>query len=99
MNDGDNERLDRIAAILALAHRGAIAEAKSEIRKDALNVAILDACSSGWAPAGKIWDEVAKGSKASRSTFKRRIAELVAEGALFRQGNPPAVTYRSSGLV
>lgn len=99
MSQGDGERLDRIAAILALANRAAIAEARREIREDELNVAILDACSSDWAPAGEIWEKVTKKSKASRSTFKRRIAELVAEGALFRQGNPPAVTYRSSGLV
>jgi hypothetical protein len=99
VSEVDADRLDRIAAILALANRGAIAEAKREIREDRLNVAILDACSSEWAPAGEIWDKVAKKSKASRSTFKRRIAELVTEGALFRQGNAPAITYRASGLV
>ncbi len=99
MSQSDSERLDRIAAILAIANRAAIAEAKREIREDKLNVAILEACSSEWAPAGDIWEKVTKTSNASRSTFKRRIAELVAEGALFRQGNAPAVTYRSSGLV
>jgi hypothetical protein len=99
VSQGDGERLDRIAAILALANRAVIAEAKREIREDDLNVAILDACSSDWAPAGEIWEQVTKKSNASRSTFKRRIAELVAEGALFRQGNAPAVTYRLSGLV
>lgn len=99
MSQSDSERLDRLAAILALANRGAIAEARREIREDELNVAILDVCSSEWMPAGEIWEKVAKKSKASRSTFKRRISELVAEGALFRQGNAPAVTYRSSGLV
>lgn len=99
MSDPVVERLDRVAAILALANRSAIAESRQEIRGDDLNVAILDACSSDWAPAGEIWKKVSKKSKTSRSTFKRRITELVAEGALFRQGNPPAVTYRSSGLV
>lgn len=99
MIQNEGEQLDRIAAILALANRTAIAAAKQEIREDELNVAILGACSSEWAAAGEIWEKVTKKSKASRSTFKRRIAELVAEGALFRQGNPPAITYRLSGLV
>ena len=70
MSQGDSERLDRIAAILTLANRSAIAEAKRDIRKDELNVAILDACSSEWVPAGEIWGKFQKKNQAIPSHLR-----------------------------
>jgi hypothetical protein len=93
------ERLDRITAILTLANREAIAAAAKQIREDELNVAILDACPADWAPAGEIWPGVSKRHKTSKRTFHRRLAELVACGALYSQGTGAATKYRPTRLV
>jgi hypothetical protein len=99
MSEPTNERLDRIAAILALAHRVAISEARKEIRADALSAAILDNCPLDWAAGRDIEKKVPAKVKSSPRTFNRRLSELVAEGALYRQGKGAAVKYRPTGLV
>jgi hypothetical protein len=99
MSEPTNERLDRIAAILALAHREAISDAKKEIRADELSAAILDNCPADWAAGPDIAKRVPAKVKSSTRTFNRRLSELVAEGALYRQGKSPAVKYRPTGLV
>ena len=99
MSEQTNERLDRIAAILALANREAISEARKEIRGDALSAAILDNCPPDWAAGREIEKKVPAKVKSSSRTFARRLSELVAEGALYRQGKGAGVKYRPTGLV
>jgi hypothetical protein len=94
-----SEQLDRIAAILALAHRGAISQARADIRSDELSKTILDECPKDWCPMGDIWNKVKDEVDASQRTFQRRLAELVAEGALYQQGSQGHLKYRPTGLV
>jgi hypothetical protein len=99
VNEDTHARLDHIAAVLALANREAIAAAAAQIREDDLDRAILDACPADWASAGEIWPAVAKRNKVSERTFRRRLADLVADGALYSQGKGAATKYRPTGLV
>jgi hypothetical protein len=94
-----DERLDRIAAILGLAHREAISTAGEDIRSDPLSAAILTTCSTAWLPAAEVRTAVAKKNKAGTSTVTRRLAELVAQGALYHRGATATGKYRLSGLI
>lgn len=92
-------RLDRISAILRLAHYGEIERARESIRADNLNAAILDTA-TGWTPAGELTKSVQKLEKGqSPRTISRRIAALVDQGALERTGATAATKYRATGLV
>jgi Fic family protein len=97
-NDDLAERLDKIIAILQLAHRGAIDDARETIRRDKVSAAILDA-SRTWIPAGKLTSTVKSKTSQSGATINRRINELIAIGVLEKQGGGPATAYRSSGLI
>lgn len=97
-NDDLAERLDKIIAILQLAHRSAIDDARETIRRDKVNAAILDA-SRTWTPAGKLTSTVKSKTNQSGATINRRINELIAIGVLEKQGGGPATEYRSSGLL
>lgn len=92
------ERLDRISAILQLAHGDAIARARDRIRADKVNAAILDA-STTWVPAGKMQSAVATKTKASTRTVQRGIADLIAQGVLEKRGAARTLEYRASGLI
>lgn len=48
------ERLDRLVAIMRLAHADALASASASVRKDKVKAAVLDACENGWVSAGKL---------------------------------------------
>jgi Fic family protein len=91
-------RLDRIAAILQLAHWDAIESARATIRADKVSAAILDATAK-LTPAGKVAAEVKKKTGQSPATITRRIATLIEQGALEKQGAGPATQYRATGLI
>jgi hypothetical protein len=93
------DRLDRIAALLALANSESIQLAAEELRQDELNRAILEACPDAWVPAGAIWSRVSGKTNASQRTFRRRLGELGSRGALHIQGRGAGTKYRLSGLV
>jgi len=94
------QRLDRIIAILQLANHADIEEGRERIRADDLNAAILEAASKETA-AGKLIEAAQKAAKGSPSkpTVQRRIAALVDQGALERNGAGPATRYKVTGLV
>jgi hypothetical protein len=92
------ERLDRITAILQLAHGDAIARARTRIRSDKVNAAILDA-SAKWVPSAKMQATVATKTKASTRTIQERIADLIAQGVLEKRGATRTTEYRASGLI
>lgn len=91
-------RLDRITAILQLAHGDAIERARTRIRADKVNAAILDA-SPKWVSAAKMQAAVAAKTKASTRTIQRSIAELIAQGVLEKRGATRTTEYRASGLI
>lgn len=97
-NDDLAARLDRIAAILQLAHSDAIESARASIRADKVNAAILDATTK-LTPAGKVAAEAKRKTGQSPATIARRIAALIEQGALEKQGGGPATEYRATGLI
>lgn len=97
-NDELVVRLDRIAALLQLAHRDAIESARNFIRADKVNAAILDATAK-LTPAGKVLAEVKKKTGQSPATISRRLAALIDEGVVEKHGGGPATQYRATGLI
>jgi Fic family protein len=91
-------RLDKLVAIQQLVHREALDNARTSIRADKVNAAILDATSK-LTPAGKVVTEVKRKTGQSPATINRRIAALMELGLVERQGGGPATQYRSTGLV
>ena len=99
MTDEDiGRRLDTIIAILQLAHRDAIENARTAIREDNVNAAILDAATK-WTPAGKLTQAVKQKTKQSSATIGRRLARLVDQGVLEKSGGGPTTAYRATGVV
>lgn len=97
-DDEITARLDKIAALLQLAHRDAIESARTSIRSDKVNAAILDATAK-LSPSRKVLADVKKKTGQSPATIGRRIAALVELGAVEKQGAGPATQYRASGLI
>ncbi len=91
-------RLDKLVAIQQLVHREALESARTAIRSDKVNAAILDATVK-LTPAGTVVSEVKKKSGQSPATINRRIGTLMELGLVERQGAGPATQYRSTGLV
>jgi Fic family protein len=97
-NEDISRRLDTIIAILQLAHRDDIESARTTIRSDKVNTAILDS-TKFWTPAGKLTSAVKGKTKQSPATINRRITDLIALGVLEKQGGGPSTEYRSTGLI
>jgi Fic family protein len=108
-NDEIAERLDKIAAVLQqgleknaallqLAHRDAIDRARTSIRADQVNAAILD-CTVKLTPAGKVAAEVKKKTGQSPATINRRIAALIELGVVEKHGAGPGTKYRATGVI
>jgi Fic family protein len=91
-------RLDKLVAIQQLVHREALESARSSIRSDKVNAAILEATSK-LTPAGKVLTEVKRKTGQSPATINRRIGALMELGIVERQGGGPSTQYRSTGLV
>ena len=97
-NDEILERLDKLVAIQQLVHREALESARTSIRSDKVNAAILDATKK-LTPAGKVVAEVERKTRQSPATISRRIAALLEEGVIEKRGGGPATQYRSAGLI
>jgi hypothetical protein len=90
--------LNRIAAILQIAHRDAIDAERAELMEDKANKAIFKATAS-WAATADIETAVVGSKSASRSTLFVRLADLTARGLLERRKEGNTTEYRNSGLV
>lgn len=91
-------RLDKLVAIQQLVHRDALDAARTSIRSDSVNAAILDATTK-LTPAGKVISAVKKKTGQSPATVNRRIAGLVELGLVERHGAGPSTQYRATGLA
>lgn len=93
-------RLDTIISLLKLAHREPLAIVRQELAGDDVSAAILEA-TAGDQPvsAGVLKSKAIKATGESESTVKRRIAALVAMGALAKQGGGHTTAYKSTGLI
>jgi hypothetical protein len=93
------QRLDKLLAILQLAHHDAIEAGRAAIRADDLNAAILEAAAKRIAAGDLIRRARRARGAPSESTVKRRISALVGRGALERSGAGPSTAYQVTGLV
>lgn len=92
------QRLDKLIAITQLARKDAIDRARERILGDSTKRAIVEAASD-WTTAGELKTTVMKHTKESPATVSRRLAELVAEGVLAKQGAGSNVSYKATGLI
>jgi hypothetical protein len=92
------KRLDRVIAILQLAHREEISRARAAIRSDEVDAAILDLAAE-WIPAGKLTKDVQRKTKRASSTVRGHITDLVRDGLLEKSGGGPTTAYKATGLV
>lgn len=97
-NEEIGRRLDKIIAILQLAHYETIEASRATLRSDKTNATILGLTTKE-SPAGKLIQSVKQKTGESESTIKRRIATLVDLGALERSGGGPTTSYKATGLV
>ena len=93
------KRLDRVVAILQLAYRAEIEQAKAEIRADGINAAILDQTADDWSRSGDIQREVSRATGASTRTVRSRLQDLLLKQAIEQRGAGAITEYRSTGLV
>ena len=100
MNEaGIERRLDRLIAIMQLAHADAISRARQTVLIDPVNAAVLEVAAEDWVAAGDLKARVAAETRQSERTVVRRIAQLVALGAVEQTGSGSKVGYRSTGLI
>jgi hypothetical protein len=97
-NEDVIERLDRIVAILQLAHREQIESTRTALRADKANAAILDGAKK-LTPAAKLKSAVMKKTGVGASTFSERVAALIELGVLEKEGGGKATQYRATGLI
>lgn len=93
------ERLDRIIMILQLAFRASIEDARAQVREDLINIALLDATVDAWTAGGELVPKVVQATGASSRSVSRRLASLVALGAIEKRGGGAQTTYRATGLI
>lgn len=91
------QRLDRVIALLQMAHADAIEAAHKKIRSDKVYAAILDS-TKNWTAAAKV-QAAAKKKGAARSTTSKKVVELLERGLLEKRGGGSTIEYRSTGLV
>ena len=91
-------RLDKIVAILQLAHQEEIASTREVIRADKANAMILDAARD-WTPAGKLTEVASRKVDQSPRNIRNKIAALLEQGLLEKTGGGNTTAYRSTGLV
>lgn len=91
-------RLDRLIAVLELAHREEIARARDEIRGDAIYAEILR-LSADEVGSGQLSKAVQQKTKQSPKTVQRRIGDLIELAALMRTGTGGNTKYKATGLI
>jgi Fic family protein len=97
-DDETIRRLDTMIAILRLAYSRQIEETRTKIRADDVSGALLDATENDFVGAGELKKTIADATKQSEKTVQRRIADLLALGALEKRPTG-AAAYRSTGLI
>lgn len=91
-------RLDAILALLKLAYNEPLDQARRQILEDGVNAAILEMTVDDFVASGQLKRDIAAATRQSEKTVQRRIADLVAVGAL-EQRTDGRAAYRSTGLI
>ena len=97
-NDEVLQRLDKIIAILQIAHEDAIDRARAEITSDTVDAAILKAAAKETS-AGSVVKAAASKAKVSGRAVQKHIAELVDRGLLEKSGAGRSTAYKATGLI
>ena len=92
------QRLDKLIAIMQIAHKDEIERARTEIVADKIDAAILKATARETS-AGKVVKAAASRAKTSERAVQEHVAELVARGLVEKSGGGPATKYRATGLI
>jgi Fic family protein len=92
------QKLDKIIAILQIAHKDEIDRAREEITADTVDAAILKATIKGTA-AGNVVKAAASKAKVSDRAVQKHIAELIERGLLEKSGGGNTATYKATGLI
>lgn len=97
-NDTTADLLDKIIAILRIAHADKIDALRATVRTHPVDAAILNA-TEDWTAGGDLRRAVAKKANQSERNVTNRFAALIALGALEKRGDARATMYRSTGLL
>lgn len=97
--DGIIKRLDTMISILLLAYRNEIVAARTEIRSDSVNAAILEITDGDFVSAGDLKKRAITSGGVSSATVSRRILELVSLGAIEKRGAGSTTSYKATGLI
>jgi DNA-binding transcriptional ArsR family regulator len=92
------QKLDKIIAILQIAHKDEIDRARAEITADKVDAAILKAAAKE-TPAGKLIKAVEAKAKVSDRSVQIHVAKLIERGLLEKTGSGTATTYKTTGLI
>lgn len=92
------DKLDLLISIQKIAHRSALENEQEKVSADPVSKVLLSQAEN-WIDAGPLQKAVAKATKASIPTVKRRIAQLVDSGLMKREGAGPSVRYCSTHLI
>ncbi len=92
------QRLDRIIAILQIAHKDPLDRAREEVAADKVDAAILSLAAKE-TPAGKLVKAVEAKTKQTGRSVRKHIARLIERGLLEKSGASHATTYKATGLI
>jgi hypothetical protein len=90
--------LTQIVAILQVAHRDVLSEARAQIVKDPANQLIFK-LTAGWTATADVEKAVVEAKTLSRSALFNRLADLGDRGFLERRKAGNTTEYRNSGLI
>ncbi len=93
------DSLNKLASILKLVHRDALARTRSELRAEPAKAAILDAIGAEWLGTKALQTKVAKATALKERAIQQHIADLVSLGAVERRGDACNTEYRNSGIL
>ncbi len=92
-------KLDTIISILQLAFKEQIDAARAEIAADPVAAAILEFVGTDGLEAGELHTRVTNATKQSKRSIQRRLALLLAQGAIAQSRSGSRITYRSTNLM
>lgn len=93
-------RLDLMQATLELAFKPQLDPARTEVRSDDINAAILDLLDTkSWTASTEIQQKAAKAAGVKERAVRGRLTDLVEARVLDVQGSERAREYRRTGLV
>jgi hypothetical protein len=98
-DDAVIERLDRLIALVAIAHGDALARVREQVQKDPVDAAIMSAAAEDWVLSGDLQRQVSKATGVAPRTVLRAITDLSGGHLLISRGSGKLTSYRASGVI